>query len=171
MAETLRSKDNSTAYMIDKKIIKTLKFIVEILGKNKISYQISGGLAAILYGAKRNFYDIDIDVKRKDFSKLKRIFSDFITKKPRRFKNNKWDIYVMTLKIKEVPIDITEIDKWKIKTRDGVWLTMEDSLNPIILNRFGLKLKVISKQDLIIYKTLLSRKTDLIDIKQISKKG
>ena len=41
-------------------IEKVLEWIVEIISINDIDYQITGGLAANLYGSGREVYDIDI---------------------------------------------------------------------------------------------------------------
>lgn len=45
---------------------KVLKQVALKLKENNIQFQISGGLAAITYGAKRPLYDIDIDVHKGD---------------------------------------------------------------------------------------------------------
>jgi len=45
---------------------EVLKKVVQIFIENKIQFQISGGLAAIIYGAERSLYDIDVEVYKKD---------------------------------------------------------------------------------------------------------
>lgn len=59
---------------------KTLKKIVQIFIAHKIQFQISGGLAAIIYGAERPLYDIDIEVYKKDIQKVRDIFQTYISK-------------------------------------------------------------------------------------------
>ena len=44
----------------------SLKKVAQIFIENKIQFQISGGLAAIIYGAERSLYDIDVEVYKKD---------------------------------------------------------------------------------------------------------
>ena len=42
--------------------IEGLRWIVEILNRNHIPYQLVGGLAAKIYGSARDINDIDIDI-------------------------------------------------------------------------------------------------------------
>jgi len=48
-----------------KKTREALHWIVGILRKHKVPFQISGGFAAKLYGATRPLNDIDIDIPDK----------------------------------------------------------------------------------------------------------
>ncbi|TSC64073.1 MAG: hypothetical protein G01um101491_374, partial [Parcubacteria group bacterium Gr01-1014_91] len=45
---------------------KVLKFLVDTLNKNKIAFQVSGGLGAIAYGSKRELRDIEIAINKKN---------------------------------------------------------------------------------------------------------
>lgn len=44
------------------KLENGLRWVVSILKKQRIPFQISGGLAAHIYGSKRPLNDIDLDV-------------------------------------------------------------------------------------------------------------
>ena len=46
-------------------------WIIRILKKHRVPYQVTGGLAAKIYGAKRKLNDIDIDISKKDFEIVK----------------------------------------------------------------------------------------------------
>ena len=48
---------------------KALTWIVRVLRKYKVSFQISGGFAARAYGATRELADIDIYIPNKAFDK------------------------------------------------------------------------------------------------------
>jgi len=61
------------------------KWIVGILKKNNIPFQISGGLAARLYGSSRPLFDIDIDILDSSINKLAPLVQDYITYGPERF--------------------------------------------------------------------------------------
>jgi hypothetical protein len=45
-----------------------LKWIIGILNKHKIEYQISGGLAGRMFGSNRELHDIDRDISERYFS-------------------------------------------------------------------------------------------------------
>ena len=52
------------------KVGLTLDLIIPILEKERIFYQILGGVAASFYGSNRPINDIDIDIREKDFPRL-----------------------------------------------------------------------------------------------------
>jgi hypothetical protein len=45
-----------------KKATDALRWVIDILNKHHIIYQVTGGLAAKIYGAKRALADIDLDL-------------------------------------------------------------------------------------------------------------
>ena len=61
---------------------EAVRWIVELLNKNKISFNIIGGLAAYAYGSKRRFKDIDLSMRLKDMKKFAKLASDYVTEKP-----------------------------------------------------------------------------------------
>lgn len=59
--------------VIDKKTTnakKAFRWIVNILKKQKIPFQITGGLAAQVYGSKRRLNDIDIEIPENRFNDI-----------------------------------------------------------------------------------------------------
>jgi len=57
---------------------KTLKWIVEILEKRKIRFNVLGGLAAYAYGSKRMLIDIDLAMKNEDYQKILQDIKDYV---------------------------------------------------------------------------------------------
>lgn len=86
---------------LEEKTINALRWIVEILNKNKINYQISGGFAGKIFGSKRELHDIDIDISKKDFRKILPEISSYITYGPDHYVDGKWDLELITLIIKD----------------------------------------------------------------------
>lgn len=147
---------------------KVLRQIVQTLKENRIKFQITGGLAAIIYGAKRSLFDIDLDVRKEDIKKVKKLFKEYITKDFHRHQSEYFDIWIMTLKIDDVLVDISQGEDCSMRDKDGSWVKMDTDLShPTIINFEGMELTVEPKEELTNYKKVLGRDTDLVDIEQI----
>lgn len=147
---------------------KVIKKLVNVLEKNRIPFQITGGLAAIIYGARRPFFDIDIDVYKKDISKLRKLFKPHISTDLHHLQDQKFDLYLLTLKINGIFVDISQAENAYIMS-NGKKIKMSTNISKAkILEWEGVKLLVQNKTELIAYKKALNRDIDLTDIKQIS---
>lgn len=146
-----------------------LFWITDILKKHQIPFQITGGLAAIAYGANRSLADIDIDIPDNQFDLIKNDVGPYITYGPARFKSDMWDLVLMTLNYQGQEIDLSGADSTHIfneKTKE--WVKLNEDFT--VVNRkkvFDLDLPVIPIKSLIYYKKILAREVDLIDIEQI----
>ena len=136
--------------------MEALDWILSILRKNNIDYQITGGLAANLYGSTRELYDIDLEVSDYDVYRLGEICSEYIVYGPERYVDEHFDLLLMTLKYRNQLIDVCGIDKMSIK---GFRQTI-DLNNAVDIGGY----RVVGLGDLIAYKKLLGREVDLIDI-------
>jgi len=136
--------------------MEALDWILSILRKNNIDYQITGGLAANLYGSTRELYDIDLEVSDYDVYRLGEICSEYIVYGPERYVDEHFDLLLMTLKYRNQLIDVCGIDKMSIK---GFRQTV-DLNNAVDIGGY----RVVGLGDLIAYKKLLGREVDLIDI-------
>lgn len=90
------------------------KWIVGLLMQNNIPFQISGGFAAKLYGANRPLFDIDIDIKGKDFDKLLPFVKNHILSGPKRYLDNTFDLQLLTLEYQGQHIDLGASENSKI---------------------------------------------------------
>jgi hypothetical protein len=147
-----------------------LKWIVKILKKRKINFEIRGGFAAKIYGSKRELADIDVEVKDvKDTETFFRDVKKYIVWGPKRYKDRNWDLLLLTLKYKGQYIDISGLGLIKIfnkKTKKWNKLGFNPSTS-VKKEIYGIKIPVIPLQNLINYKKKLSRRVDLSDVKQI----
>lgn len=146
-----------------------LIWISDILKKHQIPFQITGGLAAIAYGASRPLADIDIDIPDDQFDRIIVDVRSYIIFGPERFKNDKWDLMLMTLNYQGQEIDLSGADSVRIfneKTDEWILLN-ENLLTAPRKSVFDLDLPIIPLKNLIYYKKILAREVDLIDIKQI----
>jgi hypothetical protein len=158
------------SYMISKTQKEVFLWIVKILKKEGIAFQATGGLATILYGAKRNLFDIDIDVAKKDIEKVRKLFKEYIAEDLNHLQNGRFDIYVMTLKIRGVIIDIGQAEESYVIDKNGNKIGGVSDLNKAkIMKIDGMAIPVEDKDELIKYKQILGRDTDLIDITEMTK--
>ena len=88
---------------LEEKTVRALGWIIEILNRHKIEYQISGGLAGKIFGSERELHDIDIDISKKYFNKILPDISDYIIYGPAHYKDAKsLDIDLNGIKIKVI---------------------------------------------------------------------
>ena len=92
---------------LEEKTKKALSWIIEILNRHKIDYQIAGGFAAKVYGSTRILNDIDIDISEKYFPVILTEINPYIIYGPSRFIDGKWDLELVTLNYNGQEIDIS----------------------------------------------------------------
>jgi len=145
-------------------------WIVNILRKTNIPFQIAGGLAANLYGANRPLEDIDIDIPEEYFLRVKDEVKNYIVYGPAQFKDETWDLMLMTLDYQGQLIDLGGAFNAKIFNRSSqIWQKCHANFSKSeIMKCFDLDVPFISKKELILYKTALCRAVDLIYIKEMN---
>lgn len=168
---------NSIMYFLRKDLKITINneaknafhWIVTILKELNIPFQIAGGLAANIYGSRRLLEDIDIDIPEDCFSIIKAEVKDFIVYEPTQFKDETWDLMLMTLNYKGQLIDLSGAYHTKICNK----LTKEwqnfpaDFSKSEIKKCFDIDVSVIPRDELLFYKKIIARPVDLIDVEQI----
>lgn len=145
-----------------------LEWIVDILKKYQVPFQISGGCAAKIYGSPRELNDIDIDIPENCFEKIISDVKPYLVFGPAQYKDGKWDLYLMTLNYKGQEIDIGGQNA-KISTKDcSQWIDFHTDFSKAMKKEFlGLEVPVIPKEDLISYKQLLDGDHQQVDIQSI----
>ncbi len=145
-----------------------LKWIVEILVRNKITFQITGGFAAKLYGSNRELADIDIDVKEDCFDQLLPEVKQYVLSGPEEYKDEEFDVKLMTLEYKGQVIDIAGKAKIFYKNLKE-WIEIKpDFLNNNYISIYDINIPVITKKALIEYKSKLLREVDKEDISALT---
>ncbi len=147
------------------------KWIVGILQKHSIPFQIKGGFASRLYGVKRNLADIDISIPEDKYGDLIPYIKEFIVYGPEQYVDDEWDLKLMTLTYEGQDIDIAGAYKKKnFDKTNNVWVNTPHNLdNSVYMEVYGLKVPVITKEDLIAYKKLIQRDVDIIDVEALSR--
>jgi len=143
-----------------------LIWIVSILRKYKVPFQISGGLAARLYGSKRRLADIDIEIPENAFRKILPDVKKYVKYGPAKFKNKEWELMLMTLKYKGQVIDFGGAYRTKIFNQiTKKWDLQKSKFSKAKMMRvYGIVIPVISKKLLLEYKKKLKRDVDLMDV-------
>ena len=150
---------------------KALIWIINILNKHNIPYQIEGGLAANCYGATRKLADIDIFVPSFGFSMIADEVKEYIEFGPDYHIGTHWKLNYQILNYYGQQIEICDADNAEIlDTEHNIWITVNiDFRKSETIDILGISSKVIPKRNLIKYKNKLKREVDIIDIEQITK--
>ena len=144
-------------------------WIIDILERRRIVYKITGGFAARVHGVDRELADIDIDVANESILKIVDDVKPYVIFGPGRYKDDSWDIELMTLKFEGQEIDISGTEAKIFNQETKRWGPQIGNLQSIEVKKvFGRKIPIESKSSLIAYKSKLTREVDLEDIKQLT---
>ena len=148
-----------------------LQWIVNIFHKYQIPFQITGGLAAKAYGSTRPLNDIDIDVPEEHITEMFSDVQDYRIFGPKRYRDERWDTMLLTLKYKNQLIDIGGAYATKIcDVNSGRWIPVQCNFSTAIEHSlFDIRVPVVCPTDLILYKRLLKGKHQKQDIAAIEK--
>ena len=151
---------------MERKTIDALVWIVGVLEKHEVEYQISGGFAAKLYGSPRELNDIDIDIREKYFETVLPEVSPYVTFGPARFNDGKFDCDLMTLDYGGQEIDISGTDTLRMSNKDRTeWISYPNfTFDTLDTDVAGISLKVVHPWKLIEYKKELDGEHQHADI-------
>ncbi|TSC85895.1 MAG: hypothetical protein G01um10148_803 [Parcubacteria group bacterium Gr01-1014_8] len=152
---------------MEDKTINALRWILEILHRNEVEYQITGGLAAKIYGSPRPLNDIDIDLSGKSFPTIVPEISEYITFGPARFKDGKWDMDMISLNYQGQEMDLSGIDNDpRISNKPRTeWIPyLSDISKKLKLDHEGMDVWVMHPRALAAYKKELDGDHQSMDI-------
>lgn len=146
-----------------------LKWITDIFKEHNINFIISGGLAAKVYGSTRELADIDVGIDKDYFSEIMPEIKEYIISGPKIYKDEEWDLLLVILNYKGQEIDVCVVDTLKFFNRkEQKWEDMKHVFSDTVVKEiYGMQLPIISKRNLIDYKSKLAREVDLIDVKEM----
>lgn len=149
--------------------LQAFQWITDILFKHNMLFQVTGGLAAKIYGSQRDLNDIDLDVQTESLVLLVPLVKEYIIYGPTRYNNGKWDLELMTLRFNDQEIDISG-DKCKIYDDScEIWRDFPISLSKAELHTIeGITVPVLPKDQLLNYKKLLGGEHQRIDCRTLS---
>jgi hypothetical protein len=150
---------------------RAFDWIVKILRKHKVPFEITGGLAAKVYGSRRKLADIDIEVPNSGFEDILPYIQKQLVSGPKRYTRKPFNLLLMTLKYDNQLIDISGADDEKVyDKKHRHWLKEKIDFTKATLKKlFAHIVPVVSRKELIKYKSETSRKVDKKDLKYIKK--
>lgn len=146
-----------------------LKWIVSLLKDHDTPFIICGGLAARGYGSTRTLNDIDLFVPSESFSRVVKAGRNFITKPAAHRCEEGWDLTYAQFKYEGTKVEVGSAEGCRIlDAKTGNWVPLVvDFSRYTLVSLLGIELPLMLKQDLINYKTVLSRPVDLDDVQAI----
>jgi hypothetical protein len=134
---------------------KALFWILDIFDSHDITYQITGGLAAKIYGSPRILNDIDIEVSSEHINLLESLVKKQIVFGPQKYQDDFFDLVLMTLSYLGQKIDISFSEGAKVfDQKSSSWIADEPSFhNSERVDFFGKEILVIAPLDFVEYKS------------------
>ncbi|MCC5860076.1 MAG: hypothetical protein JJT90_18130 [Ectothiorhodospiraceae bacterium] len=145
------------------------QWIVGILRDRNIPFLICGGLAAKGYGSERDLNDIDLFVPGEHFSSVVQAGQEYISKAARHYCEEGWDLTYVQFKYKGVKVEVGNADGPRILDAENqTWVPFViDFSRYKTVRLLGLDLPLMLADDLVWYKSVLSRPVDIEDIRAI----
>lgn len=141
-----------------------LRWITSTLHVHGVQFQITGGLAARLYGATRTLADVDISVTEDGFDKIIGEVHPYIIRETERYVDEHWDVKLMTLLYKGQIIELTAEEKI-FDRNEHTWVPLSiDFQSSEQITIGNMVVPVIPMRRLISYKNKLRRGVDKRDI-------
>jgi len=156
------------------KIGQALRWIVSLLHRYAIAYQICGGTAAKAYGAMRPLVDIDMYASLQE-SPYFQVFLDEIQPYLMRawtpYLSASWDMLYLALNYRGMQIEIAEstTNPRFYNHRDGRWEDQPiDFAASTRTYLYGVEVAIMPKDELLAYKAVLDREVDHLDSEQMT---
>lgn len=153
------------------KIGPALTWIVGLLKRHNVPYQIVGGMAAKAYGAKRPLVDIDLYALLENARMALDELQPYVVRELSPHHSESWDLIYMALDYQGMLIEIGDsfANPRFYNRRDQRWegqpIHYADSK---IMMLYGVEVAVMPKDELLAYKSMLDRDVDHIDIQEIA---
>ena len=143
-----------------------LVWIVGLLHDLKIPFEIDGGFAAAFYGSKRELADIDINVPAERLGEITERVKDYLTFGPDWYRDEQWDLYMISLNYAGQNIDIGALGQMKYYDKgEDKWKEISSDMNDCRTVEYeGMNLPLVNEIKLMIYKQGLQRGVDKKDL-------
>ena len=155
-------------------IQQALGWIVALLDRHHVPYQLVGGLAAQAYGARRPLIDIDLYAPFDQAPAALAELAPYLTRLPGPHRSAAWQLDYLALTYAGVEIEIgdSQTDPRFYNVRDQRWEPQViDYTASNRVNLYGVSVAVMPRAELLRYKAMLARAVDHQDIAQMTLPG
>ena len=154
--------------VLGKSTVEALTWIVPLLRRNGIRFQLTGGFAAQAYGARRRLRDIDITVRKADLAPLAATTRPYVIFGPQRVRDTHWDLHMLTVNYRGQLIDFGSVSAKIFNRGRRRWDGYRPNLRRSTIRSIaGLRLPLEPRESLIRYKRKLARAVDRTDVEQM----
>lgn len=145
------------------------QWIAGLLRDRSIPFLICGGLAAKGYGSERDLNDIDLFVSGEHFSSVVQAGQEFVSKAAAHRQEEGWNLTYVQFKYEDIKVEVGNADGPRIfDAGNKAWVRLNiDFSRYATAHLLGLELPLMLKEDLIRYKSALSRPVDIEDFRAI----
>lgn len=152
-------------------IHQALEWIVSLLNRHHVPYQIVGGLAAQAYGSQRPLVDIDLYIPLDQAQGALEEMKPFLVREPLPHHSASWDLVYLALCFQGVYIEIGDSS-----AHPRFYSHIDQRWEPQVIDYAASKtmriyevdVAVMPKDELLRYKAMLDRDVDHSDIEQIT---
>ena len=149
-----------------------LAWIVEVLERHSVPYQVVGGLAARAYGATRPILDIDLYVPFDLAGAALEEIYPHVYWGPKYYVDDCWDLTYLKADSRGQKVELGDSSS-EPKFFDkgaGRWVLQRvDYGASVRVELFGVRAAVMPDEELVRYKLALGREVDLVDAEQIAR--
>ncbi len=152
------------------KVHNALAWIVDVLNRHNLPYQVMGGLAAQAYGAARPLVDIDLYAPLDKAAAMLEELRPYVTRELSPYKSASWDVLFMALEYQGQWIEIGDSSTpcYIFSRLDQRWVPLViDFARSNRMQLYGVEVDVMPKEQLLSYKAMLDREVDHLDIADI----
>lgn len=146
-----------------------LVWIIGVLSRHEMPYQVVGGLAARAYGASRPLVDLDFYIPNDGFGRVLPEVRGHLRWGPAHYADAHWDITFAKLEYAGWRIELGAAEGAKIyDPRSGCWVEQRiDFSRSNWTSVLGQRVATIPRDDLVAYKSLLDREVDRQDLAEM----